>query len=282
MTHVVWAPAGVARRRPQGARRARRAPSCPDDPARPAQPRGAARVNARVDVRDFDVAGRPRGAVGGDRASAARRRGPSSRLARPAAADLGPAGVLPLAGRAALGLHGARRARLGVRPARRRLVRVARAAAPLRAARRALRRDRRLRPRLAARASLAGGARRALAGDPPVPQHLVVEGPGGRRRAARGLAAVAAAPPDPAHPPTRRRARGGRSVDGEPVSAPGRCRPAASELLSAELDTVARDPIYEAAVRAVSRATSSSAAWRWPFDETALPPSIRGLAGEVA
>jgi glucose-6-phosphate dehydrogenase assembly protein OpcA len=39
-------------------------------------------------------------------------------------------------------------------------------------------------------------------------------------------------------------------VDGEPVASPGD-PPSASELLSGELDTFGRDPVYEAAVRAV-------------------------------
>jgi glucose-6-phosphate dehydrogenase assembly protein OpcA len=39
-------------------------------------------------------------------------------------------------------------------------------------------------------------------------------------------------------------------VDGEPVEAPFTTRPTGSDLLSAELDTLARDPVYEAAVRA--------------------------------
>ena len=40
-------------------------------------------------------------------------------------------------------------------------------------------------------------------------------------------------------------------VDGEPVESPGEPL-SASELLSAELDQFGRDPVYEAAVRAVS------------------------------
>jgi hypothetical protein len=41
-------------------------------------------------------------------------------------------------------------------------------------------------------------------------------------------------------------------VDGEPVAPPGE-PPSASELLSGELDRFGRDPVYEAAVRAVSQ-----------------------------
>ena len=40
------------------------------------------------------------------------------------------------------------------------------------------------------------------------------------------------------------------AVDGEPVSAPRGGAPSQSDLLSAELDAFARDPVYEAAVRA--------------------------------
>ena len=39
-------------------------------------------------------------------------------------------------------------------------------------------------------------------------------------------------------------------IDGVPVGAPGE-PPSPSELLSAELDQFGRDPVYEAAVRAV-------------------------------
>jgi len=41
-------------------------------------------------------------------------------------------------------------------------------------------------------------------------------------------------------------------VDGEPVQAPLGKALSASDLLSAELDTLARDPIYEAAVKATT------------------------------
>lgn len=40
------------------------------------------------------------------------------------------------------------------------------------------------------------------------------------------------------------------SVDGERVPSPARPQPSGSDLLSAELDTLSRDPVYEAAVRA--------------------------------
>jgi len=41
----------------------------------------------------------------------------------------------------------------------------------------------------------------------------------------------------------------GIAVDGDPVTPPARPALSGSDLLSAELDTLARDPIYEAAVR---------------------------------
>jgi hypothetical protein len=96
------------------------------------------------------------------------------------------------------------------------------------------------------RAALAGlwpGVRRA--------EHLVVEGPEAdaellvgwlRSRLRRQIRL------------TRHRAASvvAVSVDGEPVRRPVGPRASASELLSAELDTLVRDPIYEAAVRAVS------------------------------
>ncbi len=85
-------------------------------------------------------------------------------------------------------------------------------------------------------------------------EHLVVEGPEAdaallagwlRSRLRRPLRL------------TRRRADTLRAVtlDGEPVEIAAGPRPGPSELLSAELDTVARDPVYEAAMRAVNRAT---------------------------
>jgi len=85
-------------------------------------------------------------------------------------------------------------------------------------------------------------------------EHLVVEGPEAdaallagwlRSRLRRPLRL------------TRRRADTLRAVtlDGEPVEIAAGPRPGPSELLSAELDTVARDPVYEAAVLAVNRAT---------------------------
>ena len=47
-------------------------------------------------------------------------------------------------------------------------------------------------------------------------------------------------------------------VDGERVPRPVVPRPKRSDLLSAELDSLARDPVYEEAVRAVSRATRAA------------------------
>lgn len=53
---------------------------------------------------------------------------------------------------------------------------------------------------------------------------------------------------------TRRAATSVRSVlvDGDPVQPPRAEPPSGSELLSAELDTLARDPVFEAAVRAAA------------------------------
>jgi len=42
------------------------------------------------------------------------------------------------------------------------------------------------------------------------------------------------------------------AVDGDPVAPPARPALSGSDLLSAELDTLARDPVYEAAVRATA------------------------------
>ena len=44
----------------------------------------------------------------------------------------------------------------------------------------------------------------------------------------------------------------GIKVDGDPVTEPSRPALSGSDLLSAELDTLARDPVYEAAVRATA------------------------------
>ena len=51
-----------------------------------------------------------------------------------------------------------------------------------------------------------------------------------------------------AHPPAGRRAIEAIWLDGDPVALPFTDRPTGSALLSAELDNLARDPIYEAAV----------------------------------
>jgi glucose-6-phosphate dehydrogenase assembly protein OpcA len=47
-------------------------------------------------------------------------------------------------------------------------------------------------------------------------------------------------------------ALGSIEVDGDPVRPPARPALSGSDLLSAELDTLARDPVYEAAVRATA------------------------------
>ena len=79
------------------------------------------------------------GALGGDRAEAPGICGTASRLDRAAAARLGPARVLPLAGRALVRERRPGRGRRCDRPARRRLVRVARRPRRLRASGRSLR-----------------------------------------------------------------------------------------------------------------------------------------------
>jgi len=64
-------------------------------------------------------------------------------------------------------------------------------------------------------------------------------------------------------------------VDGERVPRPAVPRLRASEQLSAELDTLTRDPVYEAAVRAVSRATRAASRGG---DRSRRPPSPRRTA----
>ena len=44
----------------------------------------------------------------------------------------------------------------------------------------------------------------------------------------------------------------GITIDGDPIRPPTQPALTGSDLLSAELDTLARDPVYEAAVRATA------------------------------
>ena len=66
------------------------------------------------------------------------------------------------------------------------------------------------------------------------------------------------------------------TVDGEPVGKPvgPRVRGASCSPPSSTGST--RDPVYEAAVLAVSPRDASRCSWRRPFDETAVFASIRG------
>jgi glucose-6-phosphate dehydrogenase assembly protein OpcA len=98
-------------------------------------------------------------------------------------------------------------------------------------------------PWRAALASLWPGIRRA--------EHLLVEGPQADAELLAGWLQSRLRRPIRL---TRRRADtiAAVSVDGEPVKRPPGPRPTGSELLSAELDTVSRDAVYEAAVLAVS------------------------------
>ena len=84
-------------------------------------------------------------------------------------------------------------------------------------------------------------------------EHLVVEGPEADAELLAGWLRSRLRRPVRL---TRHKAVRLRSVmvDGEPVVSAEGPRPTPSELLSAELDTVVRDPVYEAAVLAVSRA----------------------------
>ena len=88
--------------------------------------------------------------------------------------------------------------------------------------------------------------------------HLVVEGPAADAELLAGWLRSRLRRPIQL---TRRKAENLRSVtlDGEVVRPTPGPRPSPSELLSAELDTVARDPLYEAAVRAVRGGSSARA-----------------------
>jgi hypothetical protein len=52
------------------------------------------------------------------------------------------------------------------------------------------------------------------------------------------------------------------AVDGEPVEPPAGPAPSGSDLLSAELEVLGRDPVYEAAVRAAAGLDRGDA-WMW-------------------
>ena len=120
--------AAVGRGSPPDARRPRGAASVADDPALSRRPQGGRdRRRRRAEVLHDPRVG-ARGLLGGDQAAARRQPHARPRLDRPAAPDHRPADVLPLARTAAVGQARARAARRRLRPARRRLVRVARPA----------------------------------------------------------------------------------------------------------------------------------------------------------
>ena len=239
MTHIVWAPPMWVSQREARAGGARGAAPVPHDPPRAAADGRRSSVEADATVRDFEL---PGGREVLSEVIELRLRGeaanhPASR--RPAASDLRPAGVLPLARPAGLELARARGARRRLRPARRPLRRVARRAVRLRAARAPVRRSRPSRHRLAPLAAVARAARGALAGD-PLDRAADRRGAEGRRPAPRRLAPLA--------PPARRRADADapptRHVDpGRRRSGRGAARRAAvrERPPSAELDTLVRD-----------------------------------------
>ena len=177
MTHVVWCP-------PRWLPRAKRvlAGLAERHPARtiflvpvPGRSSGVEADRRRAGLRDRR---RSRGAVRGDRGAPPRRRRPASGLDRAAAPDLRPARLLPLAGRARLGREGARRDRRRLRPARRRLVGVARApAGPTPSSRGSSSAWPSRTSPGGATLRVAGRAGRALAGDQAGSSGCAVEGP---------------------------------------------------------------------------------------------------------
>ena len=165
-----------------------------------------------------------------------------ARVDRAAARDLRPAGVPALARRAAVRRDAVGAARRRRRPGDRRLVGVGRA--PLPRARGRLRADRRLRHRVGAHRRLADRAGRPLAGDRDAGDRR--PRPARRGGAASRLARLAARP--------RRSLRSSRPASSASASTARRsCRATSrtatpSDLLSAELDKLARDHVYEEAV----------------------------------
>ena len=163
MTHVAWAPPQWAARRADARRAEERHPSrtillLPD-------PKRADGLDVHGRPACFELEGSSR-EVCSDvielRLGGRRTRVPGS-IVEPLL-DPRPADVLPLARAAALGRAGARAARRRLRPARRRLVRMARPADVLREARAALRPDRRLGHRVGSWARLACASRGTVAG----------------------------------------------------------------------------------------------------------------------
>ena len=240
--------AAVGSRGAQDARRARGAAPVADDPALPRPEAGRRDRRPRRPEVLHDRRVVARGVLGRDRAPSGRRAHAGARLDRRAAARHRSADVLPLARAAAVGRAGARAARRRLRPARRRLVRVAQSPGGVPEARAALRPDRRVGHRLGPRARLARAARGALAGHQDG-QDAVGHRAEGGRASARRLAAIAAEEAGQAHPSSAGEIER-VAVDGEPVASPRGWPPTPSDLLSAELDVFGRDPIYEAAVSA--------------------------------
>ena len=277
MTHVVWAPpewlakahrvlAGLEERHP--------ARTIVLVPAAAAARRGSRRD---VVVRDFDVPDGARGALRGRSSSActARRRAIPGSLVLPLLISDLPA-FCRWRGEPPWERGGARRARRGVRPARRRLVRVAAPARRVRASRGALR----PRSRSPTSRGVAGFRwRAALAalwpGIRPL-ERLVRRGArGGRASCSRAGSARASAPPIRL---TRRARRGvGRDGRRRAGATPAGPRPSRERAaLGRARHGWRATRVYEAAVpRGQPSGRRAASAWRWPFDEIALPPSIR-------
>ena len=200
----------------------------------------------------------PRGVRGSDRAAPRRRRAAAPGLARPPAAHLRPAGVLPLARRATVGVVAAGGDRRRVRPPGRGFVGVARLARSLPKAERFVRARRGVRSRLCAVPAVArefgGAGRRSPASSGYASRPTSGEPP------ARRLASLAPEAGGTADAPRRAILRA-VWIDGEQVEAPASAEPTPSELLSGELGVLGRDPVYEAAVRASSSGPEAEPDW---------------------
>ena len=167
MTHIVWCPPEWRAEGARDARRPARAPSGPHDLPRSPSPGSEAKIDTRVELKDFQLQGLSREVL--SEVIELRLRGSAaapSGLDRAAAARLRPARLLPLARRARLGER-ARSPRSSASPTGSSSTRRSGATSrrPTRCLVGAVRPRRRLGHRVLAHAALAAPARRALAGD---------------------------------------------------------------------------------------------------------------------
>ena len=224
-------------------------------PSRTLAARAAARTSRTASTRSVSIRCFPVGDRAdlrrGDRARAARQARAGAGVDRAAAPDLGPAGVLPLARRAAVRRDEFEQL-VGIAD---RLIVDSTEWDDLPGAyaelARALRAHRRLRHRVGAHRALALAARVALAGDRGRAARSACAARARRRICSPAGCARASATTSSSRSTSTERLEG-IDLDGKPAPFPPGRPPSASDVLSAELDRFTRDRIYEAAVRAAS------------------------------